>query len=242
MTWLSIISPPKIFVPTTETFPDFSDIASVKGWLQTVFGFSTSTMNDIIGPALLAPEGKSRREYFLSASPAQVIGDLSEVLYGAFLNKLNPSVAPVKTLGGEKKKYLDSQLEGLDPTTVRWKNNQQAATDLLLGRDVGIQVKNAFSEGALTTHSISFISKKTVHDLFLQEFREITLKSGAEGKELEQMTAEAILLKESDGDISAIWPVLIKIYTHYIDLILDLGFYKEDVFAGDKNLFYLYVI
>ena len=72
---------------------------------------------------------------------------------------------------------------------------------------------------------------------FLTEFRNVPNKES-----LKALTANVIYLdaqgQERDRNI---WDLLADIYTFYLDIILDLGKYDPDVFAGDKNVFYLYL-
>lgn len=217
--------------------PDMADFSSRKStldWLNKTFKFSVEGQIAISRVLDTTPD-----DYFNSTNPSSIIGDLSEVLYAYFFQLL-AGKDYVTPLGGAHMNYDKKQLENLDKATISWKQGKQPAVDLLLGNKekYGIQVKNAFSSKALTSHGITFISEKTVYNLFLQEMREAPEINSLS---LRDLTAQAVYHKERGREnTDSMWDMLEKVYSLFADVILDLGQYSED-FAQDKNVFYLYL-
>ena len=204
-------------------------------WVIDTFQFKSEEAKVAVRSAF----ANTQLGYFQSKSPAQIIGDLSEVLYSTFFQLVlsGNQTIEIKSLGGAAKTYDDEEIGKLEPATRAWKQGKQPATDLLINGVYGFQVKNAFSRDALTDHGINFISQKTIETLFLTEFLDIKIPL------LPEYTAQAIYYLIDSGMSNTdfeLWPILNEIYSFFVAEILDLGEYAEG-FRKDKNIFYLYL-
>lgn len=249
-----------------------SDILALNGqilkWFKETLLLSDNTITYLTG-IISSSERDAQLTYIRAfTSPAGTVGLLGEImstrLFSLLVNKEgeeNPNkTGGAITIGGDISKRTKDNLIKIDA----YRANRQPPVDILIGlinekekTSFGIQSKHSYSFDAQTRHQVSFINAKSIDKVFAEDLgglpSDIQQRFSMELIPLLQgyfgnSTIQSYLAGERAGlrlNIEPALNIINKIFSFFIDLIMDLGVYKD--FNGElhswqeRNIFLLYL-